>query len=252
LDYFLPMLDGIQAMHEHGIIHRDLKPENVLLDGTTPKIADFGLARSLNLEPMTRSVDMMGSPRYMSPEHFLDFRKADQRADIYSLGKMLFEAVDGKITPETIPFKAATLPTQHNPFFKQLDLIIQHATAEDKEGRLGSVSELRNALVKAIGPSKAIAVPNTSRFSERFSVFRRSKWLWNGAAIAIIFVVSLFAMGSGHRTNQERLPPAPLSQAQISGPMTPQLDTCNLPQTQLPSSSSSSQERRLGSNSYCE
>ena len=92
VDYFLPVLDGVQAIHDLDIAHRDLKPENVLLDGESPKIADFGLARSTRMTPVTQSVDIKGTMPYMSPEHFLDFKKANQSADIYSLGKILFEA----------------------------------------------------------------------------------------------------------------------------------------------------------------
>jgi len=51
--YFLPVLDGVEAIHRAGIFHRDLKPENVLLDGDIPKIADFGLARSCKSSSMT-------------------------------------------------------------------------------------------------------------------------------------------------------------------------------------------------------
>ncbi len=56
IEFFFPVLQGVQAMHASEIIHRDLKPENVLMDGNTPKIADFGLARSCRLKPLTRSV----------------------------------------------------------------------------------------------------------------------------------------------------------------------------------------------------
>lgn len=72
------------ALHDNGIVHRDLKPENILMDQDTPKIADFGLARSSRLKPVTQSMDVKGSPHYMSPEHFFDFKRADQRADVYS------------------------------------------------------------------------------------------------------------------------------------------------------------------------
>jgi serine/threonine-protein kinase len=54
-EHFLPVLDGVQAMHDLGMVHRDLKPENVLMDDTTPKIADFGLARSTRMTPVTQS-----------------------------------------------------------------------------------------------------------------------------------------------------------------------------------------------------
>ena len=66
----------------------------------------------------------------------MTFRKADQRADIYSLGKILFEAMTGKIGEGTIPFKTASLPNAETPFFEKLDKIIQDATAENKEERL--------------------------------------------------------------------------------------------------------------------
>jgi serine/threonine-protein kinase len=102
-DFFVPVLDGVKAIHALDIVHRDLKPENILIDGHIPKIADFGLARSSRLTPVTQSMDVKGTAHYMSPEHFFDFRKADQRADIYSLGKILFEAIDGKISEKYIP-----------------------------------------------------------------------------------------------------------------------------------------------------
>jgi len=81
-EYFLPVLDGMEAIHDLDIVHRDIKPENILMDGKIPKIADFGLARSPRLKPVTQSMDVKGTAHYMSPEHFFDFRKADQRADI--------------------------------------------------------------------------------------------------------------------------------------------------------------------------
>jgi serine/threonine protein kinase len=56
-DYFMPVLDGVQAMHKLGIVHRDLKPENVLVDEDTPKIADFGLARSSRMTPNCRVIE---------------------------------------------------------------------------------------------------------------------------------------------------------------------------------------------------
>ena len=122
-EYFLPVLDGVNAIHDVDIVHRDIKPENILMDGTTPKIADFGLARSTRLKPVTQSMDVKGTAHYMSPEHFFDFRKADQRADIYSLGKILFEAITGKISEGTLPFKTVSLPNAESPFFEKLDRV---------------------------------------------------------------------------------------------------------------------------------
>ncbi|RLB80181.1 MAG: serine/threonine protein kinase, partial [Deltaproteobacteria bacterium] len=83
-NYFFPVLEGVQALHDLGIVHRDLKPENIFMDANTPKIADFGLARSCLLKSVTQSMDVKGTPPYMSPEHFFNFRMADQQADVYS------------------------------------------------------------------------------------------------------------------------------------------------------------------------
>jgi len=77
INFFLPVLDGVQALHNSGIVRRDLKPDNVLMDGNIPKIADFGLARSCRLKPVTQSVDIHGTMNYMPSEQFLDFKRAN-------------------------------------------------------------------------------------------------------------------------------------------------------------------------------
>jgi serine/threonine-protein kinase len=149
-DYFFPVLDGVQAIHEQGIVHRDLKPENILLDGGIPKVSDFGLARSCYLKPVTQSVDIKGTPPYMSPEHFFNFKRTDQRSDIYSLGKILYEAISGRMSEDTIPLRSASLSKPDTQFFRALDKIIQDATAEEREDRTYSVNDLKNDLKKLI------------------------------------------------------------------------------------------------------
>ncbi|MDY6986566.1 MAG: protein kinase [Thermodesulfobacteriota bacterium] len=151
-DYFLPVLKGIQAVHELGIIHRDLKPENILLDGSTPKIADFGLARTDHLLSVTQTIDSKGTPSYMPPEQFRDFKGVDERADVYALGKILYEAIDGRMTPKTaMPFQCAALKKADTPFFQRLDHIVCESTAEDKTKRLATVERLWSLLVEAMG-----------------------------------------------------------------------------------------------------
>lgn len=190
-EYFLPILDGVQALHAAGIVHRDLKPENFLLDGNTPKIADFGLARSIKLEHVTQSVDMKGTPLYMAPEQFIDFKRVDQRSDIYSLGKMLFELVQGKMPPNTIPFKSAKLDKPSTPFFKSLDGIIQDATAEDKDSRLQTVEKLRLLLQDALDTLEGQKARDTSLPYRQPSVFAHYKWIWAGIAAAILSVAAM-------------------------------------------------------------
>jgi serine/threonine protein kinase len=110
---------GLQYAHEHGLIHRDIKPANLMLSkqGSEPgsiKILDLGLARlrrpgsAMDEQAPSRFTPMgsmmIGTPDYLAPEQALDFRRADVRADIYSLGCTLFYLLTGQP-----PFARCTL-----------------------------------------------------------------------------------------------------------------------------------------------
>ncbi|MGH8749124.1 MAG: serine/threonine-protein kinase [Burkholderiales bacterium] len=87
--------DGLAYAHERGIVHRDIKPPNIMVTpGGSVKIADFGIARMRASESLTQTGMMLGSPKYMSPEHVLG-KRADQRGDIFSLGIILYEMLTG-------------------------------------------------------------------------------------------------------------------------------------------------------------
>jgi serine/threonine protein kinase len=94
---------GVAAAHAFGVVHRDLKPSNVLLDLSLarpiPKIADFGLVKVLDADARathrTRQGVAMGTPEYMAPEQIRSARDVDYRADVFSLGAILYELVTG-------------------------------------------------------------------------------------------------------------------------------------------------------------
>jgi serine/threonine protein kinase len=213
LNYLLPVLDGVHAMHDAQIVHRDLKPGNILMDGKIPKIADFGLARSTRWKPVTQSIDVKGTVVYMAPEQFLDLKRADHRADIYSLGKMLFEAIAGETSRNAKPLKRASLKDPDRPFFKKLDRVIQASTAEDLDERLGSVEEMRNAIVAALDTSIAAgeAIKRSGFLSpKRFlSVLNLGNPIRTSIILAAILLV-LLGFWHFHETGSFRKP-APLS-----------------------------------------
>ena len=184
--YFLPVLDGVEAIHAHGIVHRDLKPENILMDGETPKIFDFGLARSIKIPAVSNSWDVKGTWPYMAPEQFENFRMAGAESDIYALGKILFEAVAGKMDPKHLPFKAVCLENIETPLFAALDPVIRRATHEDKAERYHTVAEMRAAIQSAI--DKAVtAVPQLSAPKSK----AHDRWIWMGVFAAIISVLGM-------------------------------------------------------------
>ena len=87
---------GLAAAHDKGVIHRDLKPANVLIEHATGRavITDFGIARSADEAGVTLVGSVVGTPRYMSPEQ-LSGAAVDARADLFSLGVILFELATG-------------------------------------------------------------------------------------------------------------------------------------------------------------
>lgn len=99
--FMLQLASGLKILRDNNLIHRDLKPQNLLLstnaDNSVLKIADFGFARSL--QPRNLAETLCGSPLYMAPE-IMQLQKYDAKADLWSVGAILFQLVTGK-TPFT-------------------------------------------------------------------------------------------------------------------------------------------------------
>jgi BR serine/threonine kinase len=95
LAFFREIIYGLEYLHQHGICHRDLKPENILLDATNHiKIADFGFARWMKSNIAETSC---GSPHYAAPEVVRGFQYDGRKADIWSVGVILFALLAGKL-----------------------------------------------------------------------------------------------------------------------------------------------------------
>jgi serine/threonine-protein kinase len=156
--------EALGASHAQGIIHRDLKPENIFLvpragNKDFVKVLDFGLAKlTQGNEPIshkTRTGLVMGTPYYMSPEQCEGKAEVDHRADIYSLGVLLFEMLTGKVPfggegYGEIIVKHITMPPPSvrsivPDLIPSFDLILFRALAKDRAQRFQSMTDLRDA-----------------------------------------------------------------------------------------------------------
>ncbi len=155
---------GIQAAealayaHQRGVIHRDIKPSNLLLDDQGVLwITDFGLARNLDDVALTRSGQVLGTPRYMSPEQAqATVQPVDHRTDIYSLGATLYElltrrpAFDGKTAQEVvlqIIDRAPVPPRRLVPSIpRDLETIVLKTLAKRPEDRYATAQDLADDL----------------------------------------------------------------------------------------------------------
>ncbi|MCA9803775.1 MAG: protein kinase [Cyanobacteria bacterium HKST-UBA02] len=157
--------DAMQHAHKNGVIHRDLKPSNIMVqeegDTLRPLILDFGIAKidsgSEGIKTLTRTGQMIGSPRYMSPEQARGERP-DGRSDIYSLACMAFELLTGKpvfegdTAFETIEMhlnKRAPSLSESNQsleFDPRLERVIARALLKNREDRFETMSEFKEAL----------------------------------------------------------------------------------------------------------
>ncbi len=247
LDIIIQVLLALQVAHEAGIVHRDLKPENIFLtqmgDRTDfVKILDFGIskvvgARAQDLQKLTATGMVLGTPYYMAPEQAAGAKELDARVDIYAVGVLLFELLVGhppyeadsynelivKIVNEPVP-----RAREHNPQLSaRLDQAVFRAMAKDRDERFDTVRQLRQELVKA-GEDAGLSIPlhlasatslskNTlssaaAEVTDRMPTVNigrpsrlRVPWGWIAAGVALMAVltVALISFGMRGRSGRE-------------------------------------------------
>jgi serine/threonine protein kinase len=163
VDLARQIADGLAAAHELGIVHRDLKPDNVIVTRSrnqreVPKVVDFGIAKAvtgLDQEGLTRSGLVIGTPEYMAPEQLLG-DPVDARADVYSLGCILYQmlsgiqAFAGDTREQMIRRRLHEAPPHVREIVpgipRQLDGLIAKMLARSAKDRLANGGEVRDAL----------------------------------------------------------------------------------------------------------
>jgi serine/threonine protein kinase len=169
LDDILRILPAVSSAltyaHAQGVLHRDVKPSNVIIaDDGTPYLTDFGLARIAKAGESTMSADMLlGTPFYISPEQAQGGIEIDARADVYSLGVMLYELVVGRLpftgeTPYIIVHKhiyeSPTPPSQINPEIPpEVEMVLLKALSKDPADRYDTPNALSDAFTLAVQAS---------------------------------------------------------------------------------------------------
>jgi serine/threonine-protein kinase len=166
IDIGKQIADGLHAAHELGIVHRDLKPDNVIIARSKsgkeiPKVVDFGIAKAVTDEAqdaLTRSGLVIGTPEFMSPEQLLG-DPVDARADIYSLGCILFQMLSGEAAFAADSREQMIRRRLHEPpphvrdlrpeVPRRLDTLITHMLARAPGDRIASAAEISHALEPA-------------------------------------------------------------------------------------------------------
>jgi serine/threonine protein kinase len=239
LDLFIQVCNAIQHAHQKGIIHRDIKPGNILVtlhDGVpVPKVIDFGIAKATEA-PLTEKTlftayaQIIGTPAYMSPEQAeMSGLDVDTRADIYSLGVLLYELLTGR-TPfdskqllqsgfdemrrtirEREPQKPSTILTtlqnddltataahRHEEPLQlisqikgDLDWIVMKALEKDRKRRYETANGLAMDIQRYLASEPVMARPPTRRYRLQKLIRRNQVAFAAGAAVALALLVGL-------------------------------------------------------------
>ncbi len=189
---------ALKFAHEEGILHRDIKPENVLLDSRGQvKIADFGIAKLVGQDDtddvtLTMQGAALGSPHYMAPEQFETPDDVDQRADIYSLGVVLYEMLTGEL-----PLGRFALPSEKAAMDARIDDIVLRTLAKERDARFQTAGEVRTEVEtlarnhntdKSVDERTNLPEARNPKSGRKFAI--AGAWLQLGKVVGLITLVS--------------------------------------------------------------
>jgi eukaryotic-like serine/threonine-protein kinase len=163
----IAVLDALDALHRRGVVHRDLKCGNIFIEAGTErvKLLDLGFAKINDEHAMTDPEQLLGTPLYISPEQCFDPRSVDARADLFSLGIVMFEVLTGGwpyeyTSKRDLLKRVMTGDMERNPALRRpevppwLDLVVARSLAFDREQRFASAVDMREALEQKPRPRR--------------------------------------------------------------------------------------------------
>lgn len=170
-----PLLDALHFAHEAGVVHRDLKPSNILLahdpatNTMSPKLTDFGVAKLQHQREEIPSEGMMiGTIKYIAPEQIKESQSVDRRADIYSMGVMLYQLFTGrypfsgkveKVLYHHL-FETPVVPSSINAKLSpEIDAILLRCLEKDPKARFATAKELSDALRAVLPRAQRLPAP---------------------------------------------------------------------------------------------
>ena len=184
--------EALAFAHEEGIIHRDIKPSNIMLDKKgRVKVADFGLAKAVNLENtlLTGTNMAMGTPDFIAPEALIGgSMRVDGRADIYAVGVMLYQMLTGKVPRGRFQLPSAVVQ-EIDP---RLDAIVDKAMQTDRERRYSTASEMKTD-VESVTRSAGTPV-GSDQSGDRAAKSKQQRIMPIVAAAVVVAVAALAHM----------------------------------------------------------
>jgi tetratricopeptide (TPR) repeat protein len=204
---------ALDSAHVHGVVHRDIKPQNVILDGDTPYVVDFGLARTQSDTTLTQVGRVPGTLRYLAPER-LDGRNAvatDPRVDVYGLGATLYEIVAGASPyPEESPTALLRAILTREPKALRLrgrdrdfETIVLKAMAKSPAKRYATAAEFADDLERFVA-GRPITARRIGAAGRLLRLVRRHRVAAASLTLAFLIAVGAFLLQLWTRTRTAR------------------------------------------------
>ena len=222
------ILNGLAHLHARNIIHRDLKPDNILLQGTTPRITDFGISRIF--KTTTKRTQVVGTPVYMAPEAFDGER--NQQTDVWSVGVMLYQLLAGRL-----PFKGETYEEVKNVVLAKpphpmpesvplwLQRVVTKAIEKKPEARYKTAKEMLSALQPPVANTPTTVPkskhPQPQRVAVSPKLKKSSRRVWVGSIGTGLAFISIWAGVSRMTRDTGTAEPTPTATVAPSSTVTP-------------------------------